>query len=550
MHARPVVVLFSVLSALASPGAVSGQNALGDGTALDRPLRVGDTINRPVQNFEAELRFRNAIVTGNAPNGLGFRGDVGYVAPGEFFGALGSDDSFAFRRDSAISGLAGLGLRGTEALQLQAALSTGAPSPGSGALANDYRYARTGYLSRGAELRRPDEAISNRLSIEPIRRRNDPVSPDFDDRGLDLWTVRSPAAYIATQSLRSSLMGTRENEQGATIGLEASPLRGVREIPLGPRPEQVNSEPLSTRIDLSAPPPGSAPEPAEEETTPDTADAQASPDTYEGLLDRLESLAPSPLTRDEEAPDESTDPESTPAPADWRGRLDALRRQLVPGLERSRLGESDADGEEKKRPSGVDEETVRMLLESAGRIAEFTPPSADGPDPYATHITVGQRLLKDRRYFDAETRFARALANRPGDAMASAGRVHAQLGAGLYLSAALNLRDLLRTHPELLSSKFDASLLPEPRRLASIVGELEKDLQGEQRLGSAAALSLAYLGYQTGDRGAIESGLAFFPTLSDLPDDATEEQRQNAQLADLLRAVWLDSDESPDDETD
>src|SRR5512142_812694 len=92
-------------------------SALGQ-YALDHSLQVGSGgRNAPGRDLKKELEFRNAVITGNAPGGISFRGDVGYRAPGEFFGHLGSNDTFAFRRDSAYSGLAGLGLLGTDALQ-------------------------------------------------------------------------------------------------------------------------------------------------------------------------------------------------------------------------------------------------------------------------------------------------------------------------------------------------------------------------------------------------------------------------------------------------
>src|SRR6185295_6270421 len=72
----------------------------------DRNLQVGSGgVNAARPDFAQEVRFRNAIVTGNVPGGMSFRGNAGYVAPGELFTHLGSNDLFAFRRDSVYSGL-------------------------------------------------------------------------------------------------------------------------------------------------------------------------------------------------------------------------------------------------------------------------------------------------------------------------------------------------------------------------------------------------------------------------------------------------------------
>ena len=42
-------------------------------------------------NMANEIRFRNAIVTGNAPNGLSFRGDAGYLAADDFSAETGAN---------------------------------------------------------------------------------------------------------------------------------------------------------------------------------------------------------------------------------------------------------------------------------------------------------------------------------------------------------------------------------------------------------------------------------------------------------------------------
>src|SRR4051812_30179401 len=99
---------------------------------LDRNLQQGSGgVNPGRPDFAQEVRFRNAIVTGNVPGGPSFRGNVGYRAPGEFAGNLPSNSLYTFRRDSVYSGLGGMGIRGTDALQYQFAATTGnTPPPG------------------------------------------------------------------------------------------------------------------------------------------------------------------------------------------------------------------------------------------------------------------------------------------------------------------------------------------------------------------------------------------------------------------------------------
>ena len=118
----------------------------GDGTALDANLNPwSGGVNPRGRNIDAIIQLNNAIVTGNAGFGRSFRGDVGYLAPREFTGALGtgivefgggqagglgSTEYFAFERDSIGASLsASRGIRGTSAVQLQVALATGDVPP-------------------------------------------------------------------------------------------------------------------------------------------------------------------------------------------------------------------------------------------------------------------------------------------------------------------------------------------------------------------------------------------------------------------------------------
>ena len=127
---RRSMVWVAGASLLALGGAAFGQNALGDGRVLDNNLRQGSGgVNTRVRSVEAQIRFNNAIVTGNAGFGRSFRGDVGYLASNDFRASLGSNDLYNFRRDSTASAITGSGIRGTDALQYQVSLATGQTVP-------------------------------------------------------------------------------------------------------------------------------------------------------------------------------------------------------------------------------------------------------------------------------------------------------------------------------------------------------------------------------------------------------------------------------------
>ncbi len=95
-------VALALALGLLAAGPAAAQNALGSGRALDanlNPASRGLNTAAPAADFRA----RNLIVTDNVIGGRGFRGSVGYTSDGAFRGATGTDDLYAFRRDSAWS---------------------------------------------------------------------------------------------------------------------------------------------------------------------------------------------------------------------------------------------------------------------------------------------------------------------------------------------------------------------------------------------------------------------------------------------------------------
>jgi hypothetical protein len=95
----------------------------------------------------------------------------------------------------------------------------------------------------------------------------------------------------------------------------------------------------------------------------------------------------------------------------------------------------------------MDPGTLDLIRASERPVEALIDPNATSRDIFSEHMRAGERLIATERYFEAEERFARALAVRPSDQTAQLGRVHAQLGAGLLLSGAVNLRTLFTLHP-------------------------------------------------------------------------------------------------------
>jgi hypothetical protein len=116
------------------------------------------------------------------------------------------------------------------------------------------------------------------------------------------------------------------------------------------------------------------------------------------------------------------------------------------------------------------------------------------------------------KFFDAEERFARALQEREGDVTAMAARMHAQMGAGLYLSAALNIRQLFVQAPEVIAMRYTGETIPPPARLASIAADLRTNITRAREGGGVPSVGdsmlLGYIGWQMGDMTTVSEGLS------------------------------------------
>ncbi|MEL7471988.1 MAG: hypothetical protein AAGK04_01620, partial [Planctomycetota bacterium] len=185
-----------------------------------------------------------------------------------------------------------------------------------------------------------------------------------------------------------------------------------------------------------------------------------------------------------------------------------------------------------------DPETMRMLRESSGRVVEFATVGSDR-DVYSEHMRVATEMLGEERYFDAEERFTRAMAVRRGDITARIGRAHAQLGAGLFLSAGVNLRNLLREHPEIASARYDARLLPAGERLGQTVIVLRQTLSEGGEISKQAAMLLAYVGFQAGQIDVAREGLDAMRASSYVDRTGATRERSPDPLAELLAEIWL-----------
>lgn len=605
-HTARTLTQMGVAAVLAMLSSYAGaQDALGNGQALDASPGQYGRYNAARPSLVDELRFRNSIATGNAPGGLSFRGDLGYRAAGEFTGELGSDSLFAFRRDSLYSGLAGMGIRGTDAIQYQFALTTGSTPPRN--LMGNLYYGQSDIYSSGSDITRPGQVQETRsLGVNNLERDLDPMgnalSTPANITGLDggsmMGTLRSSATYNTTSSMQPSLLSVyTQGIDNSPIGLVASPLLGItptplvdtREAipnPLVKRPSNADTDPTvpgglpSTRLSTSYDEllqqmldrAKSVQDQAAEQGTPSSMLPGETNDQWlmrqmNDLRSKLFGNTPADQTQpgtqdgtqspnDPNAPANGTDP-NQPGTDDQNSQGTKTTTSPIPDasgsavnqrIEQSSKRMTDAQAMQKPFETydptqvAIDPDTLEVLRGSAAKeVKQLLDPGAQSRDIYSEHILVGERLLSDSRYFDAEERFTHALSIKPSDVTAQLGRLHAQIGAGMLLSASVNLQSLFSDHPELISTRYADGALLQPERVEALKLTLSEragiveptirtsPLEGD-RVRVSAALLLAYLGYQSEDPKAIAQGLETVRTLG-TPSDR--------RFASLLEQLWV-----------
>jgi len=520
----PLLIAVAAFAACPNPAALA-QNALGDGRALDANQQLNASrFNPRGHDVMDQIRFQNSIVTGNAPRGLSFRGDVGYTAAGDFRASLGSNDLFSFSRDAAFTNPAD-SIRGTDALRYQFALTTGSAPPsilGLSSFTIDRRGGATSTLAPDVEraaraLRSTTDYLSEKLAAPTI------LGYQADESGRNFVVVASPLTGIRASEIPRSFTVSepQTTPQTETPDLSARN-RAIRGMPLsGLEARASNAMPIfdfGQRLDTR-------------QTAQMLAPAsQAHSDILDRIAERI--AAQDPSSQDPTRQDPSRQ-DATQA-GDLQSRLSALTQRLLPSDQQTQQPTQQPE----TSPPATDIATQAAELLEAIRTSGFRvndlAPRATADDPlFRRHMSDGQRLLAAARYFDAEDSFVRALSVKPRDPMASAGRIHAQLGAGLYLSASLNLRLLIANHPELATLRFDTKLLPATDRIPTLIAELRNQIDTSLSPGVPrdAALLLAYMGFQTDRTDHIRLGLNVYAELARAQPDK--------DLADFLKTVWL-----------
>ncbi|MCA9310409.1 MAG: hypothetical protein KDA21_04335 [Phycisphaerales bacterium] len=513
------VAAATVLTFLA--GTAHGQYALGDGTALDNNLREGSGgVNRTNRSVSESVRLRNALVTGSVPAGFSFRGDVGYQAANDFrtinteLGGegLGSADLYPELRDSYASFLAARDVRGIYGLQQQFQYAIGGQSDD---------------LTGSLIIDRPGAGTSaNQLAPNAL--------PNPDVYGNLRGALRSTSEWQVQRATRPEILSQVLNS-GREMYVAASPLQGITTLPTDNpaftqglerdetrrRPGQVATDPVAQPVD-----PGLQ---SMHATVLESMRVRL--ETDEELRQRLLSARQPTVTDETESTPDT--PESTTPILDelleeqMINELDDIRRRL------RGLPPAESEGEELTEFEEIAKRAAELLGGDGPVVSELRP-DIEGGAVYRRHMEFGRQALDEGRWFDAEERFSAALTIKAGDAAAAVGRVHAQIGAGMFLSASINLRNLFEAYPEMIGVRYDMALLPSGDRLVRVRQLLNEAAGKDTTAGRDAALLLAYLGRQYRDNEEMNRGLNRMRAIRsalNLGDDPLET---------LLRTAWTE----------
>lgn len=409
--------------------------------------------------------------------------------------------------------------------------------------------------------RRTGTGTSSPISINPEVRDLDPRgrslstnAPERDDGSL-LGTLRSSSTYISTAGLQPVLLNVYgEGIERTPYGVTASNLRGIASVPMYTNAQAfkkdeddetpANTDQFRTSItDLAREQVQRAmdlsnergnPTPNQEEST----DPVGGEDWFQNRMKQIrEELYGTNQAETEPAAGEDQALGSTGIdirdPAEVQGSAEEQPDPYKIEFDDEGNPIQDAD------PLELTPQLLEILRGDNKPVNNFVNQDISSDDVYTDHIRTGERLIASERYFDAEERFTRALAIRPGDITAQIGRIHAQIGAGMVLSASVNLQAILTDYPQLAGTRYSDKLLPSKPRTQALVEGLrlragvtkvnDEMLHDDPRVRLSSGLLLAYLGYQSLDERAVSEGLG---VVNEVGSDA------DRRLARLLEQIW------------
>ena len=144
-----------------------------------------------------------------------------------------------------------------------------------------------------------------------------------------------------------------------------------------------------------------------------------------------------------------------------------------------------------------------------------------------TMLRAGDESMRSKHYLTAERAFISGALIASSNPLPIAGMANSQVAAGLQISAAMTLRRLFMTWPEMIDTKYSLDILGSEERLQEIAADSLKMSEGS-KYATDYGLVAAYIGHQLGDSTLMEKGLKIM---------ALNPNEQG--LIDALRVIWM-----------
>ncbi len=146
---------------------------------------------------------------------------------------------------------------------------------------------------------------------------------------------------------------------------------------------------------------------------------------------------------------------------------------------------SEAKKGEVKGGSGLQDMSREEMAQRAKRIlGKHKTFASYAENNFNKHIRAGEKYLKEGKYYRAADAYTLASVYKPSDPLALAGKSHALLAAGEYMSSALFLSRAIEIFPEYVFVKLDIEIMIGDRdnlesRIADIKRWAERSNSGE-----------------------------------------------------------------------
>jgi tetratricopeptide (TPR) repeat protein len=454
----------------------------------------------------------NLLITGNIRGPAYFRGVVPYSAPTSFQQTLPSSSLDSFLRDSVGVGDSGrynnyaaynLGYRPYySSTQTVANTMPGASVIAGAPTANISASSAQSYLS-GALPARRDEVLDPTSAMSLARWRPMSMSPAEMQKLIDSEIARSSPAKVLGQQYQAPIepfksepnqvSNTVEEFSKSTIGLNNPLLFYPEKKPDSNTPE-VN-QPFETLAQKQQEQQGEV-----KTGLPYPMSGELNLDKNRDVYDTIK----------------------------WQ--LDKLRKELEQTATSQQVQETTVSAADQNEVKTAQEQT-QQETSLAEKIAEADLAAARakaimGPfetfasfseDKFNQNMRAAEMYLKQGRYYRAADAYTLASLYKPDDPLAYAGKSHALLGSGEYMSSALFLSRALRIFPDYAALKIDlVSMIGGRDTLESRVADIEEWLK---RSGAPELqFLLAYVYHQMGrPQPAKEAINAAFEKMPDDP---------------------------------